>query len=394
RFARLPEPLKDEMMSVENSERIFEAGKKFGLTIEQIGFLAEEAGYVVLGLTHPNDFVGRLKDHLRVDEEKAKTIAQQINHQVFFPLREILKTTHQFELTQEQIQASPPPIPAIPHAQPIIPKTPPTPQSDIRPIGRPTPVISVPSVPPAKNPPQMPTPPAPIVKPPVIPTPASQPLAPPIPPLSVQKVQKIPTPIPPPPPRAHEPIVLPTINPPLPPVNRQTPPLLTHPNLPPIEEKKYNQPVPSIIQTKPGPIGQPIIIPPTPKLIDNIKPKEPLLPSAPALQQPALSEHTLNPSPTQQNIDKTTQPPAPPSQIMQEKLLDETQRAKTPLRPEVERIKESLFAPPSAPAQSTPNTQPVPQPKTQIPQPPTESSPKPPTPSSYATRDPYREPIE
>ena len=352
RFARLPEPLKDEMMSVENSERIFEAGKKFGLTIEQIGFLAEEAGYVVLGLTHPNNFVQRLKDHLRVDEEKAKIIAREINHQVFFPLREMLKNTHQFELTQEQIQASPPPLPPVPRVQPPaakIPPAPPIPAPPILPVKIPTP----PTVPPVSLP-----------KSPLMQTPVS-------PPPSITKLpaQKTNAPIfPPLPPRMPKPIILPLIKPPLPPADSQAPPPVTHPNLSALEEKKSNQPTPSAFQGNLDPTRRPIM-PPVLKPIEDIKPKG----------QP------------QQDIDKTIQPPVPPSQMMQKKFLDDTKRVTTPVQPEVERIKESLFAPPSAPAQAKPTAQPTP-PPTQPPAPVPESPPKPP--SSYTTHDPYREPIE
>ena len=176
-FQRLPEPLKEAMMSVENSERIFEVGKKFALTVEQIGFLAEESGYVVLGLTHPQDFVARLGQHMRVDADKAKNIAQEINHRVFFPLREGLKAAHQFELTQEQIQQPPPPIPVVPRA-PIAPTA-----VSITPAQKPAPTVPAalstikPAIPPvAPVPPLKPV--IPSTTPPTILKPAPVPLAP------------------------------------------------------------------------------------------------------------------------------------------------------------------------------------------------------------------------
>lgn len=336
RFTRLPEPLKDEMMSVENSERIFEVGKKFALTIEQIGFLAEESGYVVLGLTHPNNFVQRLKDHLRIDEKKAKTIAQEINHQVFFPLREMLKNTHQFELTQEQIQTSPPPIPPIPRVQPPAPKTPPAPPVPVPPILP----IKIP-IPPISSPVSIP-------RPPLMPIPIS-----PSPSETTLPTQK-----------TIAPIV-----PPLPPADRQAPPPITHPDLSAIEEKKSSQSSPPAFQDNLGPVQRPTIIPPILKPIEDIKLKESL----------------------QQDIDKTSQPSISPSQIMQKKLLEDTKHVKAPIQPDVERIKESLFAPPSAPAQSksaTQNTPPAAQPSASVPEPIQKSPP------SYSTHDPYREPIE
>ena len=147
-FQRLPPPLRDHMMNVENSERIFETGKKFGLTIEQIGFLAEESGYVILGLTHPKDFVSYISEHLHIDMEKAKNIAREINHQIFFPLREMLKTAHNFELTQEQIQQAPPPLSSLP--RPGV-QTPPTIKPAVPPAA-PSPSISVTPSPSAQTP--------------------------------------------------------------------------------------------------------------------------------------------------------------------------------------------------------------------------------------------------
>ena len=50
-----------------------------------------EAGYVMLGVTHPNDFIGNLAERLEVDKEKARAIAQEINEQIFKKVRESLR---------------------------------------------------------------------------------------------------------------------------------------------------------------------------------------------------------------------------------------------------------------------------------------------------------------
>lgn len=317
RFERLPEPLKEAMLGVENSECIFEVGKKFGLTIEQIGFLAEEAGYVVLGLTHPKDFVGRLAQHLRVDDTKAKALAQAINHQVFFPLREILKNTHQFELTQEQIHEPSLPIPPIPRPQ----------ASPAQPIPKPTAPAAVPAPPiplPKPTPPPSSPPPSTIIQPPA------------------QLAQT--------------------------PVQQQAPSPLNPLPSSTIQEKK----------TEALTIPPPTIA--TSKSIEGIRSKELL---------PAATNKTQTPA-MQTPVSET---PLAPSQIMQQKLLEERQRAPSPVKSQTERIKESLFAPPStpsAPVQTTPT--PSPQPPSAPPAPPV--SPQPSIPSSYSGSDPYREPLE
>src|SRR3989338_8758982 len=98
RYEKLPDALKDAIFSTEIADKIFETGKKNGLTVEKIGFLAEETGRVILGLTRPNEFVGLLAELLGSTTDAAQKIASDINHAVFFPLREVLKQTHQVDV--------------------------------------------------------------------------------------------------------------------------------------------------------------------------------------------------------------------------------------------------------------------------------------------------------
>lgn len=109
-FRRLPPQLQDALYDADIAERTYEIGRKHGLTIEQIGILAEESGFITLGLAHPEEYVGNLARALKLDTEKAKMIAADMNHVIFFPLRDILKQTHQFDLSQETVQKGLPSI--------------------------------------------------------------------------------------------------------------------------------------------------------------------------------------------------------------------------------------------------------------------------------------------
>ncbi len=106
RYTRLPPILQETLFSPEVAEKLFEIGKKNGITIEKIGFAAEETGFVILGLTRPREFVSELASRLEVDDDTARKIALDISHQIFFPLREALKQTHQIEIGEEAIQTS------------------------------------------------------------------------------------------------------------------------------------------------------------------------------------------------------------------------------------------------------------------------------------------------
>ena len=93
-YDNLPEDLKDAIFGLEMNEIVERIGRENQLNIEQIGDLANETGMVMLGVTHPNEFIGNLADRLEVDKEKARAIAQEINEQIFKKVRESLRKIH------------------------------------------------------------------------------------------------------------------------------------------------------------------------------------------------------------------------------------------------------------------------------------------------------------
>lgn len=209
RYRKLPEILRDALLSVEVANKIFETAKKHGLPAQKISRLAEEVGYVILGLTKPQEFIPKLIQTVEVDSDKAKTIAKEINHQIFFPLREELKKTHEMDMTEEEIErgaammrAPTPPAPPRPPAPPLPaqPPTPTAPPQQQMPSPTPTPPRPPQPIEEKKAPP---LPPPPVFPPKKIvlekkPEPPSPP--PKIPPIDLRN-QKPPTPPPMPPPR-------------------------------------------------------------------------------------------------------------------------------------------------------------------------------------------------
>lgn len=104
RFQKLPQVLQDAMCDPDIAEKMGVIGKMFGLLREKIRYMSEETGYIILGLTRPQEFVNSLAESLEVNTDKAKVIAKEINHQIFFPLREALKTAHQVEVSEDEIE--------------------------------------------------------------------------------------------------------------------------------------------------------------------------------------------------------------------------------------------------------------------------------------------------
>src|SRR3990167_3766263 len=98
RYERLPQVLKEALFSADIAEKMFALGKKYALTMEKIGFMSEEAGFVVLGLTPPRAFTAALAERLQIPADAAEKIALEISHEIFFPLREALKQTHQIDV--------------------------------------------------------------------------------------------------------------------------------------------------------------------------------------------------------------------------------------------------------------------------------------------------------
>ena len=100
-YGNLPEDLRNAMFSVDVAGKISATGKKFGLSIEQTGVLATTTGLVMLGALHPRSFIQKLEEDLKIDRSKAIDIAREVNHEIFFPVRENLKKIHGMSDTDE-----------------------------------------------------------------------------------------------------------------------------------------------------------------------------------------------------------------------------------------------------------------------------------------------------
>jgi hypothetical protein len=101
-YMKLPNDLKDAIFSVDSAEIIQAIGKKYNLAIDKTGELADETGLVMLGITHPDNFISNLAERLGIDKDTAGKIAGEVNNQIFAKVRESLK----------KIQTSPPEPPS------------------------------------------------------------------------------------------------------------------------------------------------------------------------------------------------------------------------------------------------------------------------------------------
>lgn len=91
---KLPESLRQALSSVDSAKKVVDIGRKYALHMDKLGELGAETGMVILGFTHPADFLSRLTRRLGFPEEKVRLIAQEINTEVFLKIREALKQVH------------------------------------------------------------------------------------------------------------------------------------------------------------------------------------------------------------------------------------------------------------------------------------------------------------
>lgn len=140
-YEELPSDMKLAIQNTDLSNKFNLISDKYNLHIDQTGNLQTETLLVMLGLETTSDFVANLQRELEIEETEAKSIAQDINMEIFSgiktSLREIndeiirsenkvnsVETYNQIPLTPTPQPPSPPPTPTPKPTQPPPPQTP------------------------------------------------------------------------------------------------------------------------------------------------------------------------------------------------------------------------------------------------------------------------------
>ncbi|MBI2644355.1 MAG: hypothetical protein HYW95_02530 [Candidatus Wildermuthbacteria bacterium] len=84
-FDTLPEELKQAVFSPENADHIFNICDRYN--IEQMPKIAYYAGLVLMGIIPAADFESILKKEIGLEEEKAQTVAREVNRFIFYPAK-------------------------------------------------------------------------------------------------------------------------------------------------------------------------------------------------------------------------------------------------------------------------------------------------------------------
>lgn len=205
-FKRLPPALKDALFSTEVADKILTIGRKYMLNIEKTGFLAEETGYIILGLSRADEFVRMLAERIRITPAIASEIAKEINREILTPIREELRRAHALQITDVDLEKAGEILPhkhpgEIAPQKPVLPRPPTTPTP-----ARPASTSSTQGGPPSATMPKAPQPPRPLA-------PLPKPSIPPA--VSSDLIGQFPKP-PPIPPKPTAPPVQAAIRPPIP----------------------------------------------------------------------------------------------------------------------------------------------------------------------------------
>ncbi len=108
KIVSLPEDLKEIIFDSSIGEKMQAIGKKYGLHVNETSSLMDEAYWVMIGLTHPDQFTNRLKETLQLPDEKIKAITSDISEDIIGDIRGQLQKLHgekpdEEEITDEEI---------------------------------------------------------------------------------------------------------------------------------------------------------------------------------------------------------------------------------------------------------------------------------------------------
>lgn len=117
---------------------------KYHLRIDQAGVLEQETMLMLMGIETPNEFTQALVEEAKLDQQTVNSIVQDVNTQIFIPLREQMR--NEVGGGSQPVQSTTPPRPVVANA-PVPNYAPPQPVAP-PPVSMPRPSVA-PTAPPA-----------------------------------------------------------------------------------------------------------------------------------------------------------------------------------------------------------------------------------------------------
>ena len=93
-WAELPPEIREVLSDEETVNKIEAVAQKQGLPPMEQGFLVRICSNLMKGIIEPSTFVQNISDELDIPREKAALLAQEINREIFSPVKDALRAVH------------------------------------------------------------------------------------------------------------------------------------------------------------------------------------------------------------------------------------------------------------------------------------------------------------
>jgi len=134
KFKTLPKDIQGLVLDEDFGPTVTFLCDEVGIDATKALDVEDEVFDVLMGFSHPKDFIRNIQSKIGIDQEKAKVIAEKVNEEIFQPVRESLKIVH--NITEVASEASLASTASGALTQPITSKSP-TPPSPTTPKVRP-----------------------------------------------------------------------------------------------------------------------------------------------------------------------------------------------------------------------------------------------------------------
>jgi hypothetical protein len=101
-YNELPEELKSAIFSEKTAMNIWDICTKNGIKEDKIPDIAQMVGQVFLGLVPPEDLKKEIRKELKISQEKAKKVSQEIERFIFFSVKRSLAEMYNIDFNPEK----------------------------------------------------------------------------------------------------------------------------------------------------------------------------------------------------------------------------------------------------------------------------------------------------
>ncbi|MDD3662578.1 MAG: hypothetical protein PHT84_01795 [Candidatus Pacebacteria bacterium] len=107
KFNSLPENLKTAISLSDYQNKVYSLGKKYSLSIDEMGILEEVVSNIMLGTLPANNLENEIKYKIEIPEDKARELIEGLNESIFKNIRELLKTKNENSLEKNETEDVP-----------------------------------------------------------------------------------------------------------------------------------------------------------------------------------------------------------------------------------------------------------------------------------------------